>query len=165
MSFSSLIITPFSEVALEIGGAVETYWKSTAVPSLDLLTSHSGTSSRVTSTVSPDPRLLPFSVNAAAANVVTLSSLSGEFVHIVVQVTRDRVPVIYPDWNIPVDNDQFELGVADVSAAQFYRLSEKLERQLSTINARMPTSAVAWHCFLSQRMSTLKEVLEVSTEL
>lgn len=144
---------------------METYWKSTAVPSLDLTSSQAGVlSSRATSITSPDPRTPPFSVNAAAANIVTLSSLSGEFVHIVVQVTRDCVPVIYPEWNLPVDDNQFDLGVADVSVAQFSKFSAKLGRQLNTDTSRMPTSAAAWHRFLSQRMSTLKEVLEASIQ-
>lgn len=157
-------MTPFSKVALEIGGNVETYWKSTAGPALDLLAPQAGapTSSRATSITSPDFRT-PFpTANAIAPNMVTLSSLSGEFVHIVVQVTRDGVPVVFPDWNIPVDDDQFDLGVADVSAVQFSRLSNSLGRQLDMNNlASVPTSAAAWHGFLAQRMATLKDVLKV----
>lgn len=159
VSFEALIITPFSEVALEIGGAVETYWKSTAVPAIDLFSPMAGPSSRATSTTSPDLRTPPFSVNAAAANIVTLSSLSGEFVHVVVQVTRDGVPVIFPDWNLPVDDDQFDVGVADVSADQFLRLSAKLDKGLHS--GRSPASAAGWHNFLLQKMCTLKDVLQV----
>jgi CDK inhibitor PHO81 len=98
-------------------------------------------------------------VNTAVATIVTLSSLSGEFVHIVVQVTRDRVPVAYPDWNLSVEDDRFDLGVADASAAQFTRLSVKLGKELNM--GKTPTSAAGWHRFLSQKMCTLKEILQV----
>lgn len=157
--FESIIINPFREVALEIGGAVETYWKSTATPSLDMLSPSSGPSTRVSSVPSPDPRPTPSSVNTSAATIVTLSSLSGEFVHIVVQVTRDRVPVAYTDWNLSVEDDQFDLGVADVSAVQFARLSAKLGKEFN--KGKPPTSAAGWHRFLSQKMCTLKEILQV----
>lgn len=146
-------------MALEIGGAVETYWKSTTVSSFGMFSPSSDASTRFSSTTSPDLRTPSLSVNTAAANTVTLSSLSGEFVHIVVQVTRDRVPVIYPDWNLPVEDDQFDVGIADISAAQFAGLSAKLGRELN--NGKPPTSAAGWHRFLSQKMCTLKEVLQV----
>ena len=138
---------------------METYWKSTAIPPLDMLSPSSGPSTRVSCTASPDTRTPSLSVNTATANIVTLSSLSGEFVHVVVQVTRDRVPVVYPDWNLPVGDDQFDLGVADVSAAQFVKLGAKLGKELSRGN--MPSSAAGWHRFLLQKMCTLKEVLQV----
>jgi len=57
-----------------------------------------------------------------------------------------------------VEADQFDISVADVSATQFARLSAKLGKELDA--GKTPTSAAGWHRFLSQRMCTLKEVLQ-----
>lgn len=65
----------------------------------------------------------------------------------------------FPEWNLPVEDSQFDIGIADISAEQFTRFSKKMDRELST--ARHPTTAVGWHKLLSQRLCTLKEVLQV----
>lgn len=157
-------MTPFSEVALEIGGAVETYWKSTAMPLNDLFTAGDTTgasSLRAPSTNSPSSRPLGLASTAAAAatNSITLSSLSGEFVHAVVQVTRDLVPVIYSEWNLPFDG--VDVGVADATAQQFHQLGARLRRSLPEEIKPTPSTAAEWHRFITGKLYTLQELLQV----
>lgn len=87
--------------------------------------------------------------------------------HLVVQVTRDLVPVISAEWNIPVVLDDqkgslVDIGVADVSADQFQRLAAQ---KGNTINASMQNvqlaSASEWQRYLSGSLCTLTDVLKV----
>lgn len=130
VSFEIITVTPFSGVTLEIGGAVETYWKAIASPL-------STPAAKVTT-----PRFIPPARSLASAQTspsvhsiaattgshsLTHSSLSGNFFYITVQVTRDLHPVVYADWLLP--DETFELGVADVTLAQFLALAERRGRR------------------------------------
>jgi CDK inhibitor PHO81 len=113
-SFEFSIIKPFQGVHLEIGGKVETYWKSTR----PLPASTSGTPS-LTTTSQP--------------GLITASSLSGEFVRVFVQVTRDLVPVAYPAWLLPVEG--VNLGVSEVTFAQFQSIIAKAALETASDDA------------------------------
>jgi len=59
-------------------------------------------------------------------HTVTLSSLSGNYVYAVVQVTRDLQPVLYGERLLP--ESSYDLGVADITLAQFDALANRLDR-------------------------------------
>jgi CDK inhibitor PHO81 len=73
ISFSFLVVKPFTDVPLEISHFA-TYWKATAQRSLE-----------------PQQTSSPF---------ITGSSLSGQYVRLFVQLTCDRIPVLYPEWTV-----------------------------------------------------------------
>lgn len=71
LSFRYQVVTPFHGIPLEITHFA-TYWKATS----------------------------QFSENHPS-NLITGSSLSGDFMRLFVQVTLDGVPVLYNDWALP----------------------------------------------------------------
>ncbi|KAG2178749.1 hypothetical protein INT43_001595, partial [Umbelopsis isabellina] len=127
LTFEFAVIKPFHGVQLEIGGRVETYWKSTntivppamstsSLAATDSIlagtTSHTGTPSITTPA--------PGTSIATVPSLITASSLSGDYLRVVVQVTKDIVPVVFANWLLPVD--QFDLFVSDVTYDQFRAL-------------------------------------------
>jgi CDK inhibitor PHO81 len=152
ISFEFSIIKPFQGVQLEIGGKIETYWKSTQ----PLNTSSTST-----------PSLQSFNGGNAGLSLVTASSLSGQFVRVFVQVTRDLVPVAYPSWRLPVEG--LDLGVSEVTYTQFQTIISKISdpttstRELSSArNAREAQSFIS-SCFTS--LADLLRALPLSIHL
>ena len=94
ITFEILILSPFSGVTLEIGGAVETYWKSLGSK---VLVSPPRRPVNPTARLNRIPRtLLPVSAqvspsgSTAASTVgptqtVTVTSVTGNYVHLIVQ--------------------------------------------------------------------------------
>jgi CDK inhibitor PHO81 len=77
------------------------------------------------------PAIRPSSVAAKSQEepaLVTASSLSGEYIRLEVQVTRDGVPVIYSHFKLPVDG--IDVGVSSVTYAQFQALAKAHGRDL-----------------------------------
>ncbi|KAG1753695.1 uncharacterized protein EDB91DRAFT_412534 [Suillus paluster] len=152
------VITPFQGVTLEVGGAVETYWKSMALPR------STPSNSQTSLPWQQSPRSLDStytspSIHSNAASplhTLTLSSLIGNHVHIIVQVTRDLHPVIFGDYLLP--ESSFDLVVSDVTLEQFQALASRLERDDKSL--RKVVSAQEWsrlaHC-----MVTLADVMQV----
>lgn len=151
-------IKPFEGAQLEIGGRVETYWKSKVAPSTQSQDhAHQFQSHRPLSVLTSSPALRTPSAPASApkeAALVTASSLSGEYVHVVIQVTKDGIPVAYPDWRLPVQG--LDIGVSDVTCAQIRQLSAQ-----NNLLLQAPTSAVAseWHQAISRSLMSLEEIL------
>jgi CDK inhibitor PHO81 len=144
VSFEFSIIKPFQGVQLEIGGKVETYWKSTR----PLQTSITGT-----------PSLQSSNSGNASQALVTASSLSGQFARVFIQVTRDLVPVAYPSWRLPIEG--LNLGVSQVTYSQFQTIISKSPHptvpvsNLSSVrSASEAQSLISSSCFTS-----LKELL------
>ena len=71
IGFRYQVITPFRGVPLEVTHFA-TYWKATSQADKN-----------------------------HPSNLITGSSLSGDFLRLFVQVTRDGVPVLYSDWSLP----------------------------------------------------------------
>jgi CDK inhibitor PHO81 len=109
ISFEFSVIKPFQGVQLEIGGKIETYWKSTQ----PLQTSLPGTASSL--------QILNTSQTNQA--LVTASSLQGQFLKVFVQVTRDLVPVVFPYWRLP--SEGLDIGVSAVTFNQFQAIISK----------------------------------------
>ena len=85
-----------------------------------------------------------------------ISSLQGDYLYVVIQVTRDLHPVVYFDWLLP--GIEFELGVADVTLAQFETLAERLGR--SEIVAG--NTVGDWARSVSRLMISLEKLLKVN---
>lgn len=155
MSFETNIITPFAGVTLEVGGDVETYWKSTAMPIYPMLLQSTSSRSRHGVTRSAG-RPSNSSNTSSAGYPPTVSSLRGNYVYFVVQVTRDLHPVVYTNWLLP--ESRFDLSVADVTLAQFEALATTLGRDL---DAPIDTCAHDWHTLVSQSMTSLSRLMKV----
>ncbi|KAI8906028.1 hypothetical protein EDD86DRAFT_211356 [Gorgonomyces haynaldii] len=87
------IITPFPHASLSIGGRIETYWKaSQIVPGHGKMESHN--------------------------SFITASSLSEEYIELVVQMTRDEHLVVYADWHIETDQMRVAISSLTLKEAQ-----------------------------------------------
>ncbi|CAG8554771.1 11064_t:CDS:10 [Acaulospora morrowiae] len=128
LSFEFAIVKPFQGVRLEIGGQVETYWKSL-----------------------PEQ---PLNVSGNIPSFITASSLSGEYIQIVVQVTRDMIAVVYPEWMLPVNG--FDLSVSDVTYKQFESINRDHEEKFDFSNA---ASSAELQKMIHQAYLSLEEVL------
>lgn len=85
---------------------------------------------------------------------LTISSLQGTYIYAVVQVTKDLQPVIFSEWLLPgVD---FELGVSDVTLAQFESLAHRLGRD-------SPSETLHEWTSLPSSMLSLAQFLKVFT--
>ena len=163
VAFEVNVINPFRGVTLEIGGAVETYWKSIAnpVPNPTLKT--------VTPRSMPSTRRLPSAQNSPSnrpttplgAHSLTQSSVTGSYLYVTVQVTRDGEPVTCSQWLLPEDN--YELGVADVTLSQYLSLAERLGRQVESLENC--TNLQELYAKVVHSMTSLSHLLKVCNHL
>lgn len=151
------MITPFSGVTLEVGGAVETYWKSTAIPPGDVPRPWSVSTMPQGSPRSTDT---PPSDQPAAKkdHSLTISSITGDYVYVVVQVTRDMHPVVYPHWKLP--GDKFDLHIPNMTLAQFEKLAVELGRNVD-VRKQKPATPAQWYSLLRGSMLSLAELFLV----
>jgi CDK inhibitor PHO81 len=163
VAFEVSCIRPFVEAQLEIGGRVETYWKSKVTPSSqaqDHAHGHTlagGHGPLSIGSSSPAAARAPVQSTAAKESaLVTASSLSGEYVEVVVQVTKDGVAVVYPEYTLPIPG--LEIGVADVSYAQFASLAQSTGR---TFTPPQSSAAPEWYTAISHALVSLEDLLEV----
>jgi CDK inhibitor PHO81 len=133
---------------------LETYWKSSAMAYALLAPLHPRTTRRPNHIGSVQTS--PYLAKTDARQTLTISSLHGDYIYVVLQVTRDLHPVVCFDWFLP-DVD-FEIGVADVTLVQFESLSRLLGRSdvgMLGVNANVGGSA------LSRTMVSLDRLLKV----
>ena len=155
LSFEFSIIKPFQGVQLEIGGKVETYWKSTQ----PLQSSSGGT-----------PSMLSIGAGAGQS-LITASSLSGSFARVFVQVTRDLVPVAYPAWRLPIEG--LELGVPEVTYSQFQWIVSSMSNpvqqmdRLRSMNSASDAQHIISSCFVSlaELLSTLSSSVHLNLQI
>ena len=141
VNFEINCVSHFENVQLAIGGRLETYWKSTTTePAARPSTWKSG--------------------NIQDLAFITASSINGEYAKLIVQVTRDGVPVIYPQWLLPID--VCTLHVTDVTVQQLSQLAQQNARTLSHLQAPVTADADAWSTALSRVIAPLSEVFPVS---
>ena len=161
VAFEVNIITPFRGVTLEIGGAVETYWKSLATPvptqSSRLVPSRTQPSTRSMTSAHTSPSNL--STTVASGHSLTHSSVTGSYVYVTVQVTRDGHPVAYADWLVPEAG--YTLGVADLTLEQFEALGRRAGRCMMQMDDAS-LSPRQWAELISGCMISLAELLRVS---
>ncbi|KAI0032031.1 hypothetical protein K488DRAFT_50830, partial [Vararia minispora EC-137] len=166
VTFEIHIISPFSGVTLEIGGAVETYWKSLGnkvtepPPRRQVI----GPVARLVRAPRPHPpasaQVSPTGSVAASVTgptqTITVTSVTGRYVHLTIQVTRDMHPVVYAERRLP--EDAFDLSVDDVTRAQFEALAVLTGRDFSRVQ-EAPTSPVEWYQALRDMMIPLDVLL------
>ncbi|KAI8992576.1 hypothetical protein BDB01DRAFT_847938 [Pilobolus umbonatus] len=175
LSYDYSVINPFRGVQLEIGGRFETYWKSTntVLPAMsvseDLLSCHSNHSSS-----SANLNIVNSAINTTAASsslsstvpsFITASSLSGDYVHVVVQLTKDLVPVIFSKWMVPYEG--LDLAVSDLTYNQFKRIGESVlgkytAEQLSQIKFNCP---ITGNSKIIQKLSNYRSFLSLEQVL
>jgi len=92
---------------------------------------------------------------------VTGSSLSGEYVRLVVQVTRDYQPVAYPEWHLPVTG--FDVGISEATMDQCLHLAKSLGRELQQRVQDLTATAAAaeWSAAINSSIASLSEVLKI----
>lgn len=148
-------MTSFKGVTLEVGGDLETYWRTSAIAYASFASPHPRVARRPNhiGSVQASP---VHTTKANTGNTLTISSLQGDYIHIIVQVTRDLHPVVFSDWLLP--GVEFDIGVADVTLAQFEALAKSLKRS-DFLAGSMSTSALA--AALSQSMVSLDNLLKV----
>ncbi|KAI8920122.1 hypothetical protein DFJ77DRAFT_451202 [Powellomyces hirtus] len=111
VQFGFGIVKPFAHPSMQIGGKVETYWKSTQV--------------------------VGSNKSDGVHSFVTASSLAEEYIQVVVQLTSDGIPVIYPEWYLTFHG--LDLSLGNVTFAQAREIfSNRLGGMQS---ASTPTSA------------------------
>lgn len=91
--------------------------------------------------------------------LITGSSLSGEYVRLYIQFTRDCVPVLYPRWTIPFSG--LEVPVCQVTFSQFRKLGSQpgaadIGQKLLAANGLAEVCLILAYSFMG-----LKEVLSV----
>jgi CDK inhibitor PHO81 len=175
VSFELDFVKPFDGVQLEIGGRVETYWKSTlptsaaaaAAAAMDSATPSGSRQTPTSLSASTSDAPVAVSAGGAAANAlaaesyVTASSLSGQHLRVAVQVTKDGVAVVYPAFTLPVQ--ELDVYVGSVTGAQFASLAKSTGRALQVPPERRDSlSLQEWKTALQRSMVTLDELLEVS---
>ncbi|RXK38872.1 hypothetical protein M231_03821 [Tremella mesenterica] len=165
-------IRPFQGAQLEIGGRVETYWKSKVTPSAPSQDhAHQYQLYRPLSVSSSDipiprPGTVPPTSAPRESALVTASSLSGEYLHIIVQVTRDLIPVVYSDDLLPLppidpkSNVKLNVGVSNVTLEQFDALASTSKRRLP-LSSNQPQGMTEWHVSMENVMTTLDDFLNV----
>lgn len=161
VAFEVSCIRPFQGAQLEIGGRVETYWKSKIVPTSQTQDhAHQRQIHRPLTVSTSSPALRAptgmSSTQPRESALVTASSLSGDYVHVIVQLTKDMLPVAYPSYTLPISG--FDFAVPDITSTQFRQLSRSSGRGL-----KLPTgassSAAEWHKAIASAMVTLDDLL------
>ncbi|RCI03033.1 phosphate system positive regulatory protein pho81, partial [Rhizopus stolonifer] len=164
LSYDYSVINPFCGVQLEIGGRIETYWKSTNTV---LPPTQSSPSAQDNHEGISQPNGAP--TNLLSSNVpsfITASSLSGDYVRVVIQLTKDLVPVVFANWMVPFQG--LDLAVSDLTFQQFLRIGEALLKD----NQPSPSASIDDICpitgnsFMLQKLNnytsflSLEQVLE-----
>ncbi|KAI1320269.1 phosphate system positive regulatory protein pho81 [Mortierella claussenii] len=168
LAFEYTVIRPFQGVGLEVGGRLETYWKSTN--SIDAIISTSLTPALEA------PSLVPLSTSAyrgilphpaqpttlsgsMVPSYITASSLSGEYIQLSVQMTRDFVPVVFAHWHLPIEG--FDLALSDVSFSQLQGLKDSLRQ---SAESELPSGSLKtseWRRIIYARWMSLEQALKI----
>ncbi|KAF9981772.1 phosphate system positive regulatory protein pho81 [Mortierella antarctica] len=175
LAFEHTVIRPFQGVRLEVGGRLETYWKSTN--SID------STISAATTPLVGTPSLMPVSTSTSKGalphpapqttlsgsmipSYITASSLAGEYIQLSIQMTRDYVPVVFEGWRLPVQG--FDLAVSDVRFGQFKRFGDLVHRSvpiedLASGDSRLSIGwkSAEWRRKVYDRWMSLEQVLKI----
>lgn len=168
-------VRPFEGAQLEIGGRVETYWKSTTTAPSGLAGqdhAHQFQPHRPLSisTSSPSMRSVMNANNHKSqsnelkeSGFITASSLSGDYLHLVVQVTTDYKPVVYFEEHLPYDG--LTIGVSEVTLEQFNALANQQQKSAQYALNQVSKSATIseWYQAIRSGLCSLEEVLAVSS--
>jgi len=92
LSFDAFVVKPFIHSCLSIGGKVATYWKATSISNMP----------------------------AGRFGIVTDSSLANEYVHVVVVVSGDGVPIVHGRFWIDIGGGR--VAVTSLTYDQIFKL-------------------------------------------
>jgi CDK inhibitor PHO81 len=187
VSFEMDFVKPFDGVQLEIGGRVETYWKSTLPGStsagstgqqrmtptgtaggssylssgseaISTGTGFAASGSSVMSYSSPSVATASTASALDSGLFVTASSLSGQHLRIVVQVTKDGIAVAYPEFTLPVQG--LDVYVGSVTGQQFKQFAHHAQRNILPDPSQVAAMGlVDWKLFIERCMMTLQDLL------
>lgn len=96
---------------------------------------------------------------AAKKHSLTISSITGDYVYVVVQLTQDMQPVAYPHWKLP--ENKFDLYVSDLTLVQFDKVAIELRKNVD-LRKQRPTTPAQWYSLLRGSMVSLADLLSVS---
>ncbi|KAJ7162538.1 cyclin-dependent protein kinase inhibitor [Mycena crocata] len=165
VDFEVNIVTPFEGVTLAgVGGDVETYWKSLAMPLAAV--PHRGPSrwphrSNLIGSANTSPS--SHSITSSVGQASTISSLRGSYLQLPVQVTRDLHPVVFADWLLPQSN--LDLNVSDITLAQFEALALSTGKNIKSQTEDWAVMVSSSMVSLAQLLKMLPNTLGVSLEL
>lgn len=109
VSFDFTVIKPFVGVQFDIHSRIETYWKSTQAIA--------GPKSKTQAQIQQ--------------HLVTESSLSGQYIWVPIQVTKDNVAYVCPTWRLPTP--LLHLAVHEVSAKELENICATARSRESVI--------------------------------
>ncbi|KIY72981.1 hypothetical protein CYLTODRAFT_366787 [Cylindrobasidium torrendii FP15055 ss-10] len=151
ITFELNVITCFSGVTLALGGELETYWKSTMASALQ------PTSSAPRPPTSAQTSPSAHSITGVTSQSVMMTSLRGNYLYVVVQVTRDSIPVVYGEWHLP--EAKYSLGVSDVTLQQFEGLAKTVGR--AVVPESVPGPHSDWAKYIEHHMMSLSQLLSI----
>ncbi|KAI9469271.1 hypothetical protein BX667DRAFT_491691 [Coemansia mojavensis] len=170
ISFEFLVIRPFEGAQLQIGGKVETYWKSTN-PALQQNAHSMAVSAMVPGAIFTSPTSVTDSLAGAGAGaggipIIISSSLAPEHVCIQVQVCRDGVPVVSPRMYIDVGSPSgVKLRIHSLTYSELQgAMRAESNRQAVDSNEKpdgQNGTASEWHQYLYDSGLSLEKVLEM----
>jgi len=92
---------------------------------------------------------------------VTLSSLAGDYAHVVVQVTKDLVPYVCSLVDVPVGQG-IEMGVADLTESQLLTIYPVRGSRFEAPQGKKSNTAVQWARMIDKHVVSLEILLKVS---
>ncbi|KAJ3225625.1 phosphate system positive regulatory protein pho81 [Chytriomyces hyalinus] len=149
LRFSFSVVNPFIHPRLQIGGKVETYWKSTMVVNTGPNKAHA---------------------ESGIQSLITASSLVQEYINAVVQLTRDGIPVIFPSWfqkvmdengstiNVSISSLTYKEALKIFKTAKAVAIKESSMVEMQTDSGYVTNSDLAGSIYDS--FLTLEEVLK-----
>jgi CDK inhibitor PHO81 len=132
VTFKLLLIQPFIHPSLQIGGTIETYWKSTTVVST------------------------PSAGQDAVHSLLTGTSLVEEYIELVVQPTKDGRIAIYPKSTIPIDDVEIPLQFLTFEQAKNAFEKKHVPLDILTDLSSKKVAQQVYSCFTS-----LEQALQV----
>lgn len=138
-------VCPYGTVQLQIGGRVETYWKSTLPGHNQPLT------------ISPPSQGTASHDAHDTASYVTASSLSGNYLRAQVHFTKDTVPVVCATERLPLD--VWAPFVSQVTAAEFADIAARTKHEWHVTDADVALSMAEWGAKLRGALVTLETLL------
>ncbi|KNE68532.1 hypothetical protein AMAG_12701 [Allomyces macrogynus ATCC 38327] len=180
------LIAPFNHPKLAVGGPIATYWKTTQVVSAaaaagaataaaagarptGLLAHPHGVSSLMPSPTLPSggpttPSGIIPAAHGTVASLITASSLAQKYVHVVVQLTVDLVPVLFPTWHVTVplgpDGAGIQVPVAQLTHAQFQVVGRADPRRVDLASVGLAPSSATLARALRHAYLSLGEALD-----
>jgi CDK inhibitor PHO81 len=99
------------------------------------------------------------STAAVGGHALTVSSIVGQYLYLVVQVTRDLQPVVYAGWRLP--EEHYDLSVSDVVLAQFEALAARKGRDMNNGTTNLSGDPAQWRDAVRDAMVPLDKLVQV----